>query len=82
MFDAEPNYVLLVCAGLATSGIAIIGDLSMSAIKRKYGIKDFGTIFPGHGGILDRFDSVMAVAPAIMIIGSVLSKFGDYGLFV
>jgi len=80
-FDAEPNYILLACAGVATSVIAQLGDLSASAIKRNYGIKDFGTIFPGHGGILDRCDSVMAVAPVITIIGAIFLKFSGYGLF-
>lgn len=80
-FDAEPNYIMLACAGIATSVIAILGDLSMSAIKRNYNIKDYGAIFPGHGGILDRFDSVMAVAPAIMIISAILLKVNGYGLF-
>jgi len=79
---AEPDYLLLALAGVATAVVAILGDLSMSAIKRNYGIKDFGVIFPGHGGILDRCDSVMAVAPVIMIIGAILLKFEKYGLFM
>ena len=78
---AEPDYLILACAGVATAVIAILGDLSMSAIKRNYKIKDFGTIFPGHGGILDRCDSVMAVAPIIMIIGAIFVKIEQYGLF-
>lgn len=45
-----------------------IGDLAASAIKRKVGIKDYGKILPGHGGILDRFDSVIIVAPIIFLI--------------
>ena len=81
-FNAEPNYILLALAGIATSVIAILGDLSTSAIKRNYNIKDFGTIFPGHGGILDRFDSVMAVAPVIMIISAIFVKIEQYGLFM
>ncbi|MEI3013275.1 MAG: phosphatidate cytidylyltransferase [Ruthenibacterium lactatiformans] len=42
--------------------LGIVGDLFASAIKRQCGIKDYGTIFPGHGGILDRFDSVLFIA--------------------
>ena len=49
--------------------IAQIGDLSFSAIKRHYGVKDFGSIFPGHGGVLDRLDSLLF---CLMFINSVL----------
>lgn len=41
------------------------GDLIMSLVKRKFGIKDYGKLFPGHGGVLDRFDSVICVSPFI-----------------
>ena len=80
-FTAEPDYIILAGAGVITSVIAQLGDLSASAIKRNYGVKDYGSIFPGHGGILDRFDSVMAVAPIIMIIAAIFLKFEQYGLF-
>ena len=53
---------LLALAGLLSAFVSMIGDLSMSVIKRKYGIKDYGKLFPGHGGVLDRFDSILAVA--------------------
>ena len=52
--------------------MAQIGDLVASAIKRHNNIKDFGKIFPGHGGILDRFDSVLFVAPIIYLISQIL----------
>ena len=60
--DFEANYILLVIAGLLISIVSQIGDLCMSVIKRTYGIKDYGKLFPGHGGVLDRFDSTLAVA--------------------
>ncbi len=53
---------LLVLAGFLMTVVAQIGDLLLSLIKRQYRIKDYGKILPGHGGILDRFDSAMAVA--------------------
>lgn len=53
-----------------------VGDLAASAIKRKVGIKDFGKIIPGHGGILDRVDSVIIVAPIIYIVAIVLMLLG------
>ncbi len=57
-----------VVLGLAGSALGQLGDLSFSVIKREYGIKDYGTIFPGHGGVLDRFDSVLFVSPAYYLI--------------
>lgn len=56
------SLVVMAFAGLLSALVAQIGDLAMSVIKRTYGIKDYGTIFPGHGGVLDRFDSILAVA--------------------
>ncbi len=53
--------ILCACAGL----ISMVGDLVASAIKRNYEIKDYGKLIPGHGGVLDRFDSVIFTAPII-----------------
>ena len=64
---AELNLLLIACAGLVSALVSQIGDLSMSVIKRTYGIKDYGKIFPGHGGVLDRFDSILAVAIVMAI---------------
>ena len=52
--------------------ISMIGDLAASAIKRNREIKDYGTLIPGHGGILDRFDSVIFTAPCIYFLAAVL----------
>ena len=59
----DVNYLLCVIYGFAGSLGSVFGDLSMSVIKRQTGIKDYGKLIPGHGGILDRFDSVMITAP-------------------
>lgn len=59
------SYGEIAVMGLIASVFAQFGDLSASVIKREEGIKDFGTVFPGHGGFLDRFDSVIFIAPLI-----------------
>lgn len=55
-----------VCAGGTLVGV--FGDLSMSMVKRQYGVKDYGNIMPGHGGIMDRFDSVLFNLPYFYVI--------------
>ena len=67
-FAVEADYLMLAISSFILSIIAQIGDLSMSVIKREKNIKDYGVIFPGHGGILDRFDSVLFTSPATYII--------------
>lgn len=66
--DRSVNYALLALYGAVGSVVSQLGDLSFSCIKREYGIKDFGNILPGHGGILDRFDSVIFCAPLIELL--------------
>jgi len=62
-----PAFQCAIICGLC-SLIAIVGDLSASAIKRNQNIKDFGTLIPGHGGVLDRFDSILLTAPAVYFL--------------
>lgn len=57
------HFVWIVLAGMICAIIGLIGDLTASIIKRQTGIKDYGNIMPGHGGVMDRFDSVLLVAP-------------------
>lgn len=67
-FEQNANLVFLFVSGILIALISQIGDLIMSVIKRHYGIKDFGKIFPGHGGMLDRFDSILAVSLGLCAI--------------
>ena len=62
------GWAMVIVLGLVGSALGQIGDLSFSVIKREFGIKDYGAIFPGHGGVLDRFDSVLFVSPAYFLI--------------
>ena len=58
---------LVLIAGVGAL-ISMVGDLAASAIKRNFDIKDYGTLIPGHGGVLDRFDSVIITAPIIYFL--------------
>jgi len=62
-FDFEVRYAFAVIYGLLGSLVGIFGDLCFSVVKRQTGIKDYGNLIPGHGGVLDRFDSMMMVGP-------------------
>ena len=75
-FSYEVSYPILALYGALGSPVAQMGDLSFSYIKRQYGIKDFGNIFPGHGGVLDRFDSVIFCAPLVEILIRLLPAIG------
>ncbi|HAQ41528.1 MAG TPA: phosphatidate cytidylyltransferase [Clostridiales bacterium] len=59
------KYIYIIIFSVSASVFSMTGDLAASKIKRENGIKDFGYMLPGHGGILDRFDSVLFVAPTV-----------------
>ena len=67
---ANPVSYAIICG--AGGAISQVGDLAASAIKRNHDIKDYGKLIPGHGGILDRFDSVIFTAPIIYYLATVL----------
>ena len=67
----EEMLILSAISGIGAL-ISMIGDLMASAIKRNYDIKDYGKLIPGHGGILDRFDSVIVTAPIIYYLAAFL----------
>ena len=73
VFDPSlsPNFVVLAVSGAVVSVISQIGDLSASVIKRRYGVKDYGWLFPGHGGVMDRFDSVLLTAPVLFLLSRI-----------
>lgn len=64
----ELNVALITFIGAIVSVISQIGDFTASAIKRQCDIKDYGWIMPGHGGVLDRFDSILMIAPWVYIL--------------
>ena len=63
------EYAVICAAGAL---ISMVGDLAASAIKRNQGIKDYGNLIPGHGGILDRFDSMIFTAPVIYFLAKLI----------
>lgn len=66
--EVQLNVAWCLLLGLVGAAMGQLGDLSFSAIKRECGIKDYGRLLPGHGGVLDRFDSVIFAAPVVWLI--------------
>ena len=70
LFQGVPSAVLL---GFVAAAFAFIGDLVESMLKRDCKIKDFGTIMPGHGGLMDRFDGLLFAMPIVYFLAVALS---------
>ena len=71
----EPALLPLALCGLFGALATEVGDLAFSFIKRQYGVKDYGHLLPGHGGMLDRFDSMMFCGPVVLFIVQCLPVF-------
>lgn len=74
-FSLSVSFPCLVLYGLLGSAVTELGDLSFSLIKRQFGVKDYGNLLPGHGGMLDRFDSMVFAAPVMLILTRTLPAF-------
>ena len=70
-----PNYLSLALCGLVGALATEVGDLAFSFVKRQYSVKDFGKLLPGHGGMLDRFDSMIFCGPVVLFIIQCLPAF-------
>ena len=76
-FEGESilSYITVIVLSLILSVVSMFGDLAASTIKRNFGIKDFGKLLPGHGGIMDRFDSALFVMPVLYASIFLLNNF-------
>ena len=72
---ATVSYPALILGGLLGALVTEVGDLAFSLIKREYGVKDYGNLLPGHGGIMDRFDSMVFCAPMVMLLSLIFPCF-------
>ena len=70
VFFDDALFLLILSGSLAI--LSQVGDLAESAVKRRYSVKDSGSIIPGHGGVMDRVDGILFVAPAILLISNVI----------
>lgn len=74
-FQMEASLPVMAVYGLVGSAVTELGDLSFSLIKRQFGVKDYGNLLPGHGGMMDRFDSMVFAAPALWLMVQVFPAF-------
>ncbi len=68
VYDFSPNYLLLSLLALMLGVVSMCGDLVASLVKRQYGRKDYSNLIPGHGGVMDRFDSIIATASVLSVV--------------
>lgn len=73
--DYKINFMAIIIIALLDAAAAILGDITFSLIKRHLNIKDYGSFFPGHGGVLDRFDSIIFTAPLAVAVNSLIPFF-------
>ena len=73
--ELSPNYIWIFLCAVLLSVASVIGDLIASMIKRRYHIKDYSHLFPGHGGVLDRFDSIIATTAGLFVLSSIMPLF-------
>ena len=71
----DASLSVLAVYGLVGSAVTELGDLSFSFVKRQFGVKDYGHLLPGHGGMLDRFDSMVFAAPTLMLLVEICPPF-------
>lgn len=71
MLQIESNVPALILTAVGCAILGPVSDIATSAIKREFGVKDYGTLFPGHGGILDRFDSVLLTTPFVYFVSQI-----------
>ena len=75
--EVQLNILWCVLLGFVGAIMGQLGDLVFSAVKREFGLKDYGRLLPGHGGVLDRFDSVIFAAPVLWLIIQSIRLWGN-----
>lgn len=77
-FGALPTWLAIAAVCFGSAILSMFGDLTASAIKRDNNIKDYGKLIPGHGGVLDRFDSVLFTAPTVYFLIMLMKTLGNW----
>jgi len=73
IYNIDINIPLMLLVSTVASFIGVVGDLTASIIKRQHNVKDFGDVMPGHGGVMDRFDSVLFTVPTVLVLVRLLN---------